>query len=90
MCLVTSIQHSCLAGIDNLSDKRSFRSIPFCQEQLVWNSMVKVKAKVEFCFSGIGTIFCPVHGKDGINQRSINSNKLSEMVVLTGEMSGCL
>ncbi len=44
--LIASIQYSCLARIDNLADKWPFRSIACCQEQFMWNAMIKIKPEV--------------------------------------------
>ncbi len=53
MCLISSVQHTCLAGIDDTTDKGSFGTTPLCQKQFTRDPMIQVEAKVQFCLVGI-------------------------------------
>ena len=49
MCLISSVQHTCLARFDDSTDKGSFGSITLCQKQFMRDAMIQIEAKVQFC-----------------------------------------
>ena len=50
MCLISSVQHTGLARVDDSADKGSFGAITLCQKQFTRDAMIEVEAKVQFFF----------------------------------------
>ncbi|PID71450.1 MAG: hypothetical protein CSB34_07280 [Desulfobulbus propionicus] len=61
--LIPSVQYTCLARLNNFTDKRTLSSVAFGEKEFTRYTVIQVKAKVQFCFVRMCSILCSVHGK---------------------------
>ncbi len=85
MALIIAVHNSGLTRAKYFAYKGTFVSLSISEKYFWRNRMVHVETKMKLCFFCLLSVICPMHGKDRINEWTINTDEFPKMLMFLGE-----
>src|SRR5665648_1226193 len=89
MALISPVKDPCVTRLQDLTDKRPLRTFSVSQKYFSWDTTIDVKTDVRFCLLASTSVIGPGHGKNSVNEGTVNCHKLTKLrISLRQEISG--